>query len=289
MNSIQLVVTDLDNTLFDWVEIWYRSFSAMLAELVRISGVSESELIPQIKAIHQKYGTSEYAFLIEEIPAFRERYPHENLLEKFDPAIHAFRSARKEYLKLYPTVLDSLKRLKGSGVAVVGYTESMAYYSSFRIKRLGLDGLLDFVYSPKDHDIPRGLTPEQLRRYPANYYELQITKHRSTPAGRLKPDPDILLNIISDCRFDRDRTVYIGDSLMKDIAMAEDARIASALAEYGVAHRRQEYELLRAVTHWTEADVKREKEIKHEDVQPSAVLKATFSEVFDHFEFGDKA
>jgi hypothetical protein len=26
------LITDLDNTLFDWADLWYRSFSAMLVD-----------------------------------------------------------------------------------------------------------------------------------------------------------------------------------------------------------------------------------------------------------------
>ena len=35
------LITDLDNTLFDWVEIWINCFSSMLEEIVKISGVSK--------------------------------------------------------------------------------------------------------------------------------------------------------------------------------------------------------------------------------------------------------
>lgn len=35
----RLLVTDLDNTLYDWFEIWHSSFSALLAEVVSISGL----------------------------------------------------------------------------------------------------------------------------------------------------------------------------------------------------------------------------------------------------------
>jgi len=62
------LISDFDNTLYDWFHMWYQSFGAMLQEIVRISGVGEDVLIPQIREIHQKYHTSEYAFLLEELP-----------------------------------------------------------------------------------------------------------------------------------------------------------------------------------------------------------------------------
>ena len=35
-----VLITDLDNTLFDWVDIWHASFEAMLSEISKISGIS---------------------------------------------------------------------------------------------------------------------------------------------------------------------------------------------------------------------------------------------------------
>src|SRR5690349_5217643 len=53
---ISLLVTDLDNTLWDWFAIWYASFSALLEGIVRISGISQEELEPEIRKVHQRRG-----------------------------------------------------------------------------------------------------------------------------------------------------------------------------------------------------------------------------------------
>jgi phosphoglycolate phosphatase len=286
MPKIGLLITDLDNTLFDWVNLWYECFSAMLDEILRISGIDREILIPEIKAIHQKHGTSEYAFLIEEIPSLIRKYDGADLQKIFDPAIHVYRIKRREHLKLYPTVLEALTRLKRAGTLVVGYTESMAYYTSYRVKHLGLDGLLDFLYSPEDHDLPKNMTPERLRMYPADYYELKETKPRVTPKGRLKPDAEILLWIVGEMGALPGHTAYVGDSLMKDIPMAQHAGIADLWAKYGSAHKRPEYRLLQDVTHWTEADVRREQALQVEHAMPTRTLFARFDEMFNHFEFG---
>jgi FMN phosphatase YigB (HAD superfamily) len=284
MKNKNLVVTDLDNTLFDWVEVWYQSFSAMLDEISRISEISKDSLIPDIKAIHRRHGTSEYAFLIEEIPSITKKFPKADLLRLFEPALHAYRKKRKQYLQLFPTVLESLRRLKNNGVTIVGYTESMAYYSSYRIKRTSLDGVLDYIYSPPDHDIPKDIPAELLRRYPASYYELEATVHRPTPIGLLKPNAEILLSIIDQVKIRPDKTVYIGDSLMKDIAMAQDAGIDNAWAKYGTAHERPEYGLLQAVTHWSDEDVRREQELQRADIQPTVILENEFADIFNFFD-----
>lgn len=160
---VSTVITDLDDTLFDWVDIWHRSFKAMLDCLVEQSGIPKDTLEREFKAVHQRHGTSEYAFSIQELPSLLERFPGEDLPSKFGEAIHRYNKARKEALALYPGVRETLQTLKANGCVVVGYTESMAFYSNRRVKKLGLDGLLDYIYSPKDHDLPAGLSLEDPR------------------------------------------------------------------------------------------------------------------------------
>ena len=153
-------------------------------------------------------------------------------------------------MKLYPDVEETLQSLKDSGVLIIGYTESLAFYTHFRLKTLGLDRILDFVYSPADHDLPEGLTPEEIRAFSPEHYKLRRTIHRNTPDGKLKPNPGVLLQIIKDVGAIPIEAIYIGDNQMKDILMAQDARVTDVWAKYGLALNRPEYELLRQVTHW---------------------------------------
>ncbi len=284
MNSIEDVgqrttlITDFDNTLYDWFQMWHDCFSAMLKEIVRISGIDESTLIPQIRYIHQKYGTSEYAFLIEEIPALRAKFSQDNIRILFDDAIHAYRKARKRSLKLYDGVLGTLTELKRSGIVVVIYTESLAYYTNYRIVTLGLDGAVDFVYSPPDHEIPAIAADYAGTLAQNGNTSLVHTQHRFLPEGVKKPNPEVLRDIIKEIGRVPSECVYLGDSLMKDVAMAQDARVLDVLASYGVVQHKQGYDLLRKVSHWTEADVQREKATTRETVTPTHTI-SQFSDI----------
>src|SRR5271167_4741740 len=124
-SEISVVITDLDNTLFDWVEIWFRSFTALVDRLVKDSGIEREQLLDEIRDIHQRHGTSEYAFLIEELPSLKALHPDDDLVQLYDGAIHDFRKARKASLRLFPGVIETLRKLKRQGVLIVGYTESM--------------------------------------------------------------------------------------------------------------------------------------------------------------------
>lgn len=87
--------------------------------------------------------------------------------------------------------------MRGAGAKLIGYTESMGFYSNYRLRRLGLDGVFHEVFSPQDHDIPKNMSIEAIRKYPAEHYDLKFTTHRYAPKGSLKPDPAVLRAIIN--------------------------------------------------------------------------------------------
>jgi hypothetical protein len=145
--------------------------------------------------------------------------------------------------------------------------------------------MLEVLYSPEDHSLPHGSVREKIRKYPAESYDLQRTEHRHTPRGEMKPNPAVLLDIIREVGGDVETTIYVGDSLVKDVSMAQDAGVLDVHARYGTAHTREEYELLRSVTHWTADQVERERTASSRTVRPTFVLDRSFQEILDLFEF----
>jgi phosphoglycolate phosphatase-like HAD superfamily hydrolase len=283
-----VLITDLDNTLFDWVELWYNCFSAMLEQIAAIGGIPKDQLIPEIAAVHQKHGTSEYSFLLEELPSVQRILKGRRAVEVFSPAIEIYRQKRTSFLRLYPTVAETILKIKGRGTMIIAYTESMAFYSNYRLRRLGLDGVIDALFSPSDHVLPKSLSSEEFRKYPSQHYQFRYTRQYFTPEGSKKPDPDVLTSILKQLNLNKDDCIYVGDSLMKDVAMALDCGIDDAWAQYGTAHKRPEYQLLRDVTHWTAEEVERERMInEREHVKPTLALSKSFSELLDAINFVD--
>lgn len=282
----RLLITDLDNTLWDWFEVWYQSFTALLDGLVEISGFERSLLEAQIKAVHQHRGTSEYSNLVPEVPALVEFAGERDPFDVFDEALHAQNSRRKATTALYPGVREALQTLKRQGVGIVGYTESGAYWTEWRIRNTGLDGVIDVLYSSPDHDVAAGVDVKELRtgRYEGTY-GLALTKHSHVPIGVLKPNREVLQAILGEQGCAPLHAAYIGDSLMKDIAMAQSTGVLDAHAAYGQVQHRPEYELLRRVTHWTEGDVAREAALTraNSDVVPNLVLHNGFEEILPIF------
>ena len=283
---ISLLVTDLDNTLWDWFHAWHASFDPMLDKLVVLSGVPRDQLEREIRVVHQRRGTTEYSFLLNELPSLQESAGGQDPMTRYDEAMHVLNAERKRCTQLYPGVLETLKTIKSRGVQVVAYTEALAFWTQWRIKHTGLDGILDVLYSAPDHDFPVGLDLAQLRRYSPSHYEMRETRPEPVPRGIVKPNERILRTILSSTGCSPQETVYVGDSLMKDVAMAQAVGVHDAYASYGFVQDRPEYGLLQRVSHWPEADVRLEQQISREPhVTPSTVL-SSFGELLRYFNFG---
>jgi phosphoglycolate phosphatase len=263
----RVLITDLDNTLFDWFTIWYESFSSMMKKASVISGVPLEKLYEEAKPIHQLHGTAEYAFVLENLPSLMTKFgDRENLLKQLDPAIHAARSARKTHLKLYPGVYDTLSILRASRVKIVAYTESKEWYTKNRLKKLGLDFFIDHLYSPEDHSVP--ISDED-----RTTIKFENMESFFTPSNEKKPNPKLLLDIIEKIDAKPEDCIYVGDSELRDINMACDAGVTSVFAKYGGKHfsdQKEGYELLRKVTHWTDEEVLEEKKLKESGVKHKA-------------------
>jgi len=278
-----VLITDLDNTLYDWFTIWYESFSAMMTKASVISGVPFDTLIEECKPIHRKYGTAEYAFVLAELPSLASIYPSSiELLQELDPAIYAARSARKTHLHLYQGVYDTLSELRKKRVRVIAYTESKEWYTKNRLKRLGLDYFIERLYSPTDHSVPI----DDSQRTKITFENMKCFH---TPSDEKKPNPKLLLEIIKEIGAKAEDCVYIGDSELRDINMAHDANVTSVFAKYGGKHfcnAEEGYELLRKVTHWTEEEVEEERMLKASNTQHKADFEVdNFSEILEIFEF----
>lgn len=282
---LSVLITDLDNTLFDWFEPWYVSFSSLIRVLAEQSGLDKETLYSESQAVFQAHGTSEYAFLLQELPSLKAKHPDQDVVAIYRDAISAYDDARRETLRLYPDVMETLLEIRRSGTLIVGYTESMSFYSVRRVKNLELDGVLDFLFTQDEHDLPDGMDLDRIRKYPREAYELQRTVLQTTPRGKEKPSARILRFVVGEVGGTLANSAYVGDSLSKDILMAQDAGVIDVLAEYGQVHKREEYDLLKRVTHWTLEQVAREQELSKAKANPTFVLEHSFKELLDLFSF----
>lgn len=272
-----LVITDLDNTLYDWVTYFARSFRAMIGPLVSILHVSEDRLLDEFRDLNRSLGTVEHPFSLFELPTVRRKFgpaPAPALRRELDPALHAFNAERQASLRLYPDVEETLAAFASAGIIVVGHTEASMANAYYRLTRLGVANRLKRLYvleSPRvDHPDPARL--EELRP-PA---ELTV----EVPRTERKPNPALLLDICAREGVAPSEALYVGDSIVRDVAMAQRAGIAAAWARYGTGYTAEDWATIVRVTHWTADDVAADARARADakDVKPDFTL-AGFSDL----------
>lgn len=281
MKQVDLVITDLDNTLYDWVTFFVPALDAMVGAACAILGTGEDELLDELRAVHQLQGSSEHPFALLETKLVSERFGEATPEERrrlLDPAFHAFNSARKRSLQLYPGVNETLDRLKAQGTPVVAYTDARPANSLFRILRLGLLPLLRRLYAPRHPQAELNL-PRPGSEVPEDFVFL-------LPAADRKPNPQAVLDICRRYGVPAERTLFVGDSLSRDVMMARQAGAISAWARYGTEVDPALWDRLVRVSHWTPEDVLRENELRRAaaGATPDVILTA-FSGILDHFAF----
>jgi len=286
MQKISAVIFDVDNTLYDFTAFYRPAFEALLEKVSEKSGVSQEQLKKEFRAIHQREGTSEFVFSLQDLPSLQKLHPDQDIPALYEEAIHAFRKERKKHLKLYDGVKETLESLKESGVRIIAYTESPGYHAMSRLKKLGLDGVIDRVYAMPDHEMPQGVKLDEVRLYDKSNYAFAKTEMRHTPKGVLKPNPETLKGIVAELNIDADEILYVGDHLMKDVSMAKELGLHAAHAAYGSYMGDNNYELLKELTFWTDEMIEKEKQYHDKpQIAPDTTLSKSLSEVLAHFEF----
>lgn len=100
----KLLITDLDDTLYDWIGFFIPSFYAMVDKVSSITGLPKQELLKEYKKLHQFYGSVEYPFVTLKLPSIINKYADKSeseIKDYLEEAFHKFNSVRKQKLRLY--------------------------------------------------------------------------------------------------------------------------------------------------------------------------------------------
>jgi phosphoglycolate phosphatase len=277
---MRLLVCDLDNTLYDWVGYFVPAFYSMVDEAVRITGCDRDELLDDFRSVHRLYKDSEYPFALLETGVVKRKFGQLDRREaamRLDTAFHAFNSRRKNDLRLYPGVDETLRAISGAGIGLVAHTESSLYAAVDRLDRLGIANLFSRVYC-RERPLSRHPNVEAAQTW--------LGKRATNPIVELshhqrKPDVTVLLEICRGEGVSPQEAMYVGDSIARDVLMAKGAGLFAVWAKYGSSHSAEMYSRLVRVSHWSEEDIAREKELKDiaKSIAPDAVLDREFGEI----------
>lgn len=264
---LKLLITDLDNTLYDWVTFFAVSFGEMLSSLCQLTGAPRERLESEFKAVHQRYGNSEHPFAALELPSVIDAAgtsDRARIAEFVAEPLRVFNDSRRRTLRLYPGVREALQRLDRLQVPIVGHTEAMVLNSYYRLVSLGIEDSFRHLYCVQGHvpTHPNATRPRQLRPPPGYVREF--------PATERKPSPAVILDICASERVRPSECAYIGDSIARDVMMAKQAGTLAVWARYGTEYEPSHWRQLVAVTHWTDDDVRRETELRERSAKVRA-------------------
>lgn len=262
---IKLLITDLDDTLYPWVDFFIPAFYAMVDELAVLLKKDSNLLLDEYRKIHQEKGSLEFPYASVFLPSVLAAFPEltqDELIKALNPVFHKFNSVRKKLLHLYPNVKESLEELLQMGILIVGYTESAEENGYYRLRKLGIAELFHKVFvSSSQFSNDKYPHPSKIR----------------TVVGK-KPNPEILKQICTSESIELNEAIYIGDSLTKDIYMANKANVQSVLfrAPCDPAAKNELYKKLVAVSHWQPEDFNREAELhkicQQENIRPDYLI-----------------
>jgi phosphoglycolate phosphatase-like HAD superfamily hydrolase len=202
------------------------------------------------------------------------------LIATFDKAFHRFNKTRSELLVLYPGTAACLQGLHERGVFVVGHTEASAVNARFRLTKLGVARYFTRLYARE----PVTQDQEHLTHWTDANGSLDVAH---LPRNEVKPNPRVLRDICRGMGTAPRQTLYVGDSLVRDVGMAKEAGVYAAWAKYGTRFDAGLWNQLVRVTHWTSEDFDRTRMAnqRYAGVEPDVILHDQFSEILDHFEF----
>ncbi len=268
---IRLVVTDLDNTLYDWVQWFCRGLSGMSQAAARVLQIPHEDLLAELQAAHTVRGTVEDPDALLELPSVRAAFStRERAAEALAEALHHRDRAQAVDPQMYPGVRRTLRTLRAAGVKVVAHTEAPARAAVDRLQRLRLHEELDALYA-------RVMSPG---------VQCELPPLRRIDPEHRKPDPDAVLEICEAEGVEPAATVYVGDNLARDIWMARQAGAIPVWAQYGTRHDARAWQQLKQVSHWRPTDVARfeQHEIDVMRAAAFATLGHSFAELLDHIE-----
>jgi FMN phosphatase YigB (HAD superfamily) len=239
VGQVKLVVTDMDGTLYSWVDYIVPAVEALVESVCRATGYPRLKVVQALKEVYARYESNEYPFALQESSLYRD-FPEFGSFDRLviEPARAAFSAARRRYLQPFPHVRETLHALQERGVPVVALTDAPRNPAEARVRRLGLEPLLKGLYTLPAFHFPKGPEGEVLVSPAIRAREARGEYRASVPVVELprdweKPDPRGLLRICADVGVAPDEVLVVGDSLRKDVAVARQVGALDAWAEYG--------------------------------------------------------
>jgi phosphoglycolate phosphatase len=245
----RLIITDLDNTIYNWVDYFAPCFRAMVHALARETNEPEDDLIASFCHVYELHGSVEYAFSVQELPILQNRKEDE-IAELVRIAKGAFKRVRDKRLEPYPTVSKTLHWLRSQGDRIVAVTNAPVAYAYKRLSKLRIVNLFDGIGGKLDFDVPAGKVTEKILGKSAEGFFNPAILTWAFNDGELKPGHEGYARVIKDFKTTPDRVWVVGDNTQRDLAPAIKLGATGIWARYGENVDKKNLETILRLTSW---------------------------------------
>ncbi len=225
-----LVVFDLDNTIYDFSAIFSPAFRGMTNAISRKTGFSKDCVAESIKKVLENRLSLEYPFLSEEMDIFKDMAE----LEKREIGTLAqivFNKTKRKRLRgsIYPGVAEDLALLRNAGCTLVALTNAPLYQSFKRVDAFGLTDFFHGLVAAENFVVPPGIKL-RARSDPwaskPKLLTMTFSVHERKPSKRP-------FELVIEAFPSHSRRYMVGDNLVTDLKSAAKCGFTTVWARYG--------------------------------------------------------
>lgn len=267
-----LIITDLDNTVYNWVDYFAPCFRAMVHALARETGESERTIIEAFCQVYEARGSVEYAFSVQELSIFQDR-SEEEVINLVRVAKGAFTRVREKRLRPYPTVNHTLTWIRSQGHRIVAVTNAPVVYAFGRLRQLRIQHLFDGLAGRKNYDIPQGAITRKVQERSDKGYFAPSMLTWEFELDELKPNSSGYARVIGDLGMLAKNVWVVGDNTQRDLAPGIQLGAVGVWAKYGEVVDKKNLDTILELTAW-----------KKENILSERIGASSFSEINDFSE-----
>jgi FMN phosphatase YigB (HAD superfamily) len=236
-----VLVTDLDNTLYDFAAYYEAGLAALVDELCFLLSMEEDAVTSSLREVFAHHGSIEYPFAVEEIPEVLalEDGIRNDVIRR---CMSAFWSSASDRIEPYPTVRQTLRHLQRDGVTVIAHTDAPIHEVMRRLRHMNLDRYFTGI-----------IAQQWFRRRPGRSQMVCLSEvpgwsrppRRMQPLWRIpvadrKPSASVYRRIAQELGVHPGESTVIGDSVARDLLPAVEVGFTARAPEsFGLARVRE--------------------------------------------------
>lgn len=257
----KVLITDLDDTLYSWVDFFSPCFRAMVHVISQNTGMDEDTIIADFKKVYSHHRSLEYTYVVQELELVKNlTFTEKDKLVSL--AHHVFGVTRRKHLKSYGTVKETFDWLLKSHIQIIAFSNAPIHVARGRLKLLGLWKYLEGLIAYEGYHVPTFDTSNEYLKSNLNLKtktweeseEISESKNIwKLKEEELKPSPTGYIKILDELGISPEEMCIVGDSLYKDIAPAKELGISTVHVNYKNTYpvNKKNLDTLFQVTHWS--------------------------------------